>query len=111
MVCQSWQAFFYPLATNRTVFLGTFRISCCLATSASPHLSLGPQDVGHEGFATRCRDLCLQTLKLIRKRVFDSFAPAVTRRKGDLSSSAGVGLSRHFSHFLLFWLVRHVLIN
>ena len=24
----------------------------CLVTSASPHLSLGPQDVGHEGVPT-----------------------------------------------------------
>jgi len=26
----------------------------CLATSASSHLSLGPQDVGHKGVVTRC---------------------------------------------------------
>ena len=65
---------------NRMCELKRFRlarIGCsaflCLASQASPHLSLGPQDVGHEGVATRCRELNLPSEKLQSKLSNRSF--------------------------------------
>jgi hypothetical protein len=68
------------------------RFSYCLAPKPSSHLRLGPHEVGHEGVATGRRDFILRSI-ISRKQVFDSFAPAVTRRKGNLASTIGVELS------------------
>ncbi|MDX1770473.1 MAG: hypothetical protein R3328_02975, partial [Planococcaceae bacterium] len=40
-------------------YLRLLRFSDCLAPSASLHLSLGPQEVGHEGVVPRWHDLSL----------------------------------------------------
>ena len=54
-----------------TYFTTTF---FCLATSASSHLSLGPQEVGHEGVATGRRDLSLLRSRFFqhRRRAYSS---------------------------------------
>jgi len=62
-----------------------FSAFLCLASQASTHLSLGPQDVGHEGVATRCRELNLPSVNCESELSNQSFQ---RRRRAFMACSA-----------------------